>query len=147
MPPARVPPSPGLSPHAVPRASPSPSARLSPRAPATPEEQYELLERKSAEVSRSLIEAIEDLDAKDSTIAELHHTIGDLTQKLVDLRRDNVQIVKAATPLTDAARCAVQDAENDAEKEGLRRRVAQLEVENETLRRRMDKVSVVRATM
>lgn len=90
---------------------------------------------------------MEDLDAKDSIIAGLHHTIGDLTQKLVDVRRENVQIVKAATPFTDAARSAGADAQNDTEKEGLKRRVAQLEVENETLRRKMDRVSVVRGSM
>ncbi|EKD01058.1 hypothetical protein A1Q2_04556 [Trichosporon asahii var. asahii CBS 8904] len=146
VPTPRIPASPGLSPHTISRASPCPSLRSSPRL-RSPEEHYELLERKSAEVSRSLLEAMEDLDAKDSIIADLHHTIGDLTQKLVDVRRENVQIVKAATPFTDAARCAGADAENDGEKEALKRRVAQLEVENETLKRRMDKVSVVRATM
>lgn len=72
-------------------------------------------------------------------IAELHHTIGNLTQKLVDLRRDNVQIVKMSRGRSAGA--------EDEEKDALRRRVAELEAENDMLRRGAGMSSNTRASV
>lgn len=93
-----------------------------------------MLERKSAEVTRSLLEAIDELDEKDTIIADLHHRIGDLTQRLVDLRRDNVQIVKAAAPFTTGQ---AHDRE----------RIRELEVENGMLRRRIEQMNPARSSI